>query len=113
MSAPMSPRWRSWAPARRCASWLLCMALATHAMAFDVEKAKQSVPRIVLLIDSTHAETGSGFVVHAEDDYCIVATNYHVVQKRTDDTPLYVLRKVPDGVDSHKAEVILQDDQRD
>ena len=36
-----------------------------------------------------------------------------MVQKRTDDTPLYVLRKLPEGVESHKGTVIWEDDQRD
>jgi len=91
----------------------LCLFAGARVRAFDAEAVKPSVPRIVLMINSNRYEAGSGFVVHAEDDYCIVATNYHVIEDSSDQTNLFVLRKVPGGIETHKAEVILKDADRD
>lgn len=83
------------------------------ARAFDAEAIKPSVPRILVLMDKKY-ESGTGFIVHSERDYSIVATNYHVISDYEDtSTPIYVLRKAKDGVEAHKAELILKDTDRD
>lgn len=88
--------------------------LAIPARAFDTEKLKGSVPRIVLFYGHGHVSFGSGFVVHVENDYAIVATNFHVVQKRGQAEMLYVLRKTPDNqIEARKFEVIWEDKERD
>ena len=100
-------------PWGKCLLLLLCLFAPVGAHAFDAEAVKPSVPRIVLVINDNKYEAGSGFVVHAEDDYCIVATNYHVIEDSTDETRLLVMRKVSGGIETHKAEVILKDADRD
>lgn len=91
----------------------VCLFSPFPAHAFDVEKVKPSVPRIVLFLGENRAYTGSGFVVQATDGYCIVATNYHVVRKRQPTTQLYVFQKEGDKLNAHKGTVIWEDDQRD
>lgn len=96
----------------RSAVFLLCAA-PFCARGFDVEKLKPSAPRVVLLISDRSSETGSCFVVHAEEGFAIVATNHHVVEKRQEGSRLYCMRKLGDKIEALAAEVIWEDEQRD
>jgi S1-C subfamily serine protease len=80
--------------------------------AFDIESVLPSVPRIMAAKPGGKYESGSGFVVHAENDYCIVATNFHVAGN-SDSLPIYVLRKAPGGIEMLKGTLIAKDKDRD
>lgn len=92
---------------------LLALLFTAQSFAFDVESAKLSVPRILVFVKENETESGSGFVVHSESDFSIVATNYHVVADRMDSLPVYVLRDVQGAIEVRKGEVIWQDHDRD
>lgn len=117
MRETSSRRLFGYAPARTIGFLFLSVVFALlviPARAFDVEKQKGSVPRVVLFFGHGHVSFGSGFVVHVEDDYAVVATNYHVVKKRDQAEMLYIVRKTADGqVEARKFEVIWEDKERD
>ena len=115
MNTVALPKLRAWRALVLHSVFLAALILSPQACAagFDVEGIRASVPRIVLLMAENHAITGSGFVVHADDDGCIVATNHHVVAKRNEARNILVLRKAEGGIEVHEARVIWEDTPRD
>lgn len=96
------------------AAFILAFALSAVGKGMDWDALKPSVVRLVVIAQNEEDNaTGTGFVVGADGNACLVVTNCHVVAERAQNDSIIVARKNGDHVEAYNGVVEWQDDHRD
>lgn len=96
------------------AAFILAFALSAVGKGMDWDALKPSVVRLVVIAQNKEDNaTGTGFVVGADGNACLVVTNCHVVAERAQNDSIIVARKNGDHVEAYNGVVEWQDDHRD